>query len=68
MDFEYTGVITICDDDLEEMCYCVENGENFSVVFDDIMSGYDSCDYYNCGCIYDSVKKEINRRLAERRK
>ena len=68
MDFKYTATITIDDDDLERMCVRMESGETFNIVFYDVMAGYDDCDYYNCDYIYDDVKKEINRRLAERRK
>ena len=68
MDFEYTAVIIIDDDDLEIMCNRIENGESFDEAFDNVMASYDDCDYYNCGYIEKDVKKEVKRRLTERRK
>lgn len=68
MDFEYTAIITIDDDDLETICNRIENGENFDEAFDNVMASYDDCDYYNTFYIEADVKKEVEHRLAERRK
>ena len=65
MDFEYTSYISITSSDLRQMYLRVKRGENFDIVFDDIMSGYDDEDYYNSGFIMEDVRKEINRRLKQ---
>lgn len=68
MDFEYTSIIRIENDDLERICNRIENGRTFDEAFDSVMAGYDDCDYYNCDYIRDDVEKEVKRRLIKRRK
>ena len=65
MDFEYTSYIYIESSDLRQMYLRVKRGENFNIVFDDIMSGYDDEDFYNRGFIIEDVREEINRRLKQ---
>lgn len=67
MEFEYTAEIYICPQDLEQMYKYVKNGGDFANIFEDIMSGYDDCEYYNCSYIYEDVKAEIYRRLNQRK-
>lgn len=65
MDFEFTSYIYIESQDLRQMYLRVKKGEKFLAVFNDIMSGYDDCDYYNSMFIAEDVEKEINRRLKQ---
>lgn len=65
MEFEYGSIITINERDMVTMCNDVKNGKDFADAFDDVMSGYDSCDYYHMGDIYFDVEEEIKRRIRE---
>ena len=68
MIFEYTSYINIAECDMEEICNGAKDGEDFSDVFDEVLCGYDDCDYYHIGDIYDDVEKEIKRRIKESEK
>lgn len=65
MEFEYTASIWIEPQDLRKMYKRVKNGEKFSDVFDEIMAGYDDCDYYACDYVKDQVHEEIQRRINQ---
>lgn len=65
MDFAYTSYIYIDSSDLRQMYLRVKHGEDFDTVFNDIMSGYDDADFYNCDFIIEDVREEINRRLKQ---
>ena len=65
MEFEYTASIWIEPEGLRKMYKCVKAGENFDVVFNDVMAAYDDCDYYACEYVKDSVHEEILRRLNQ---
>jgi hypothetical protein len=65
MIFEYTSIINIAECDMDEICDDVKDGRDFADAFEDVMSGYDSCDYYHMGDIYESVEKEIKRRIKK---
>lgn len=65
MEFKYTSSIIIDDDDMDRICNEVKNGRDFNDAFEYVISGYDDCDYYHMGDIYDDVKKEIERRIKE---
>lgn len=65
MEFEYTSSIYISSEDLRKMYLRVKNGEDFEVVFADIMTSYDDEDYYHAYDIIEQVETEINRRLAQ---
>lgn len=65
MIFEYTSYINIAECDMDEICDGVKNGEDFSDVFDEVLCGYDDCDYYHMQDIYDDVEKEIERRIKK---
>ena len=65
MEFEYTSSIYVTSEDLRKMYLYVKRGGDFDIIFDDIMCGYDDYDYYHAGDIYDQVKSEIERRLAQ---
>lgn len=64
MEFEYTSIIYIYEEDLEEMAERVKQGGDFNDVYYNVMAGYDDCDYYNCNLVMDKVRKEIERRLG----
>lgn len=68
MIFEYTSKINIDECDMDRICNDVKNGRDFCDAFDDALSGYDDCDYYHMGDIYDDVKEEIERRIKESEK
>lgn len=68
MIFEYTSYINIAECDMDEICNDVKDGRDFADAFEDVMSGYDDCDYYHMGDIYESVEKEIERRIKESEK
>ena len=68
MIFEYTSYINIAECDMEEICNGVKDGEDFSDVFDEVLCGYDDCDYYHMQDIYDDVEKEIERRIKKSEK
>ena len=68
MEFKYTSSITIDEYDMDRICNDVKGGRDFSDAFDDVVSGYDDCDYYHMSDIYDSVKEEIERRIKESEK
>ena len=68
MEFEYTSSIIIDEYNMNKICNDVKNGCDFGDAFDDALSSYDDCDYYHMGDIYDSVKKEIERRIKESKK
>lgn len=68
MIFEYTSMIDIDERDMNRICEEVKSGKDFCDAFDDVMSGYDDCDYYHMGDIYDSVEEEIKRRIKESEK
>lgn len=68
MIFEYTSYINIAECDMDEICDGVKNGEDFGDVFDEVLCGYDDCDYYHMGDIYDDVEKEIERRIKKSEK
>lgn len=65
MEFKYTTTISIGESDLETMCELVKEGEDFGEVFEDTMSGYDDCDYYASGFVFDQVKEEVERRVKK---
>ena len=65
MIFEYTSYVNIAECDMDEICDDVKDGRDFADAFEDVMSGYDSCDYYHMGDIYESVEKEIERRIKK---
>lgn len=65
MIFEYTSYINIAECDMDEICDGVKNGEDFCDVFDEVLCGYDDCDYYHMQDIYDDVEKEIERRIKK---
>ena len=68
MIFKYTSYINIAECDMDEICNGVKDGEDFCDVFDEILCGYDDCDYYHMSDIYDDVEKEIKRRIKESEK
>lgn len=68
MIFEYTSYINIAECDMDEICNDVKNGRDFADAFDDALCGYDDCDYYHMGDIYDDVEKEIERRIRKSEK
>jgi len=68
MIFEYTSYVNIAECDMDEICDNVKDGRDFADSFEDVMSGYDSCDYYHMGDIYENVEKEIERRIKESKK
>ena len=68
MEFEYTSIIIIDENDMNRIYDDVKNGRDFGDAFDDVVSKYDDCDYYHMGDIYDSVEKEIERRIKESEK
>lgn len=68
MIFKYTSYINVAECDMDEICNDVKNGRDFADAFEDVMSGYDSCDYYHSDDIYESVEKEIERRIKESEK
>ena len=65
MIFEYTSYINIAECDMDEIYNGVKNGEDFCDVFDEVLCGYDDCDYYHMQDIYDDVEKEIERRIKK---
>lgn len=65
MIFEYTSIVNIAECDMDEICNDVKDGRDFADAFEDVMSGYDGCDYYHMGDIYESVEKEIERRIKK---
>lgn len=65
MEFTYTSTIIIDDDDMNRICNEVKGGRDFNDAFEYVISGYDDCDYYHMGDIYDDVKEEIERRIKE---
>lgn len=68
MIFEYTSYVNIAECDMDEICDDVKDGRDFADAFDDIMCGYDDCDYYHMQDIYDDVEKEIERRIKKSEK
>ena len=64
MEFEYTAIIYIIEEDLEDMVNRVKRGENFDDFYYDIMASYDDYAYYNCDLIKDKVQAEIKRRIG----
>lgn len=68
MIFEYTSMIYIAECDMDKMCNDIKNGRDFDDAFEDVISGYEDCDYYHRGDIYESVEKEIERRIKESEK
>ena len=68
MIFEYTSYINIAECDMDEICNDVKDGRDFADAFEDVMIGYDDCDYSHMGDIYESVEKEIERRIKESEK
>ena len=60
MIFEYTSTIDIDEYDMDKICNDVKDGRDFADAFDDALSGYDDCDYYHMGDIYESVEKKLN--------
>lgn len=68
MIFEYTSYVNIAECDMDEICDDVKDGRDFTDAFDDIMCGYDDCDYYHMQDIYDDVEKEIERRIKKSEK
>jgi len=64
MEFEYTSIIYILEEDLEDMVNRVKQGEKFNNFYYDIMASYDDRDYYNCDLIKDKVQTEIERRIG----
>lgn len=65
MIFEYTSYINIAECDMNDICDDVKDGRDFADAFEDVMSGYDDCDYYHIDDIYESVEKEIERRIKK---
>lgn len=65
MIFEYTSSVTIDEYDMNKICNDVKSGRDFGDALDDALSSYDDCDYYHIGDIYESVEKEIERRIKE---
>lgn len=63
--FEYTSYINIAECDMDEICDDVKDGRDFADAFEDVMCGYDDCDYYHMQDIYDDVEKEIERRIKK---
>ena len=68
MIFEYTSYINIAECDMDEICEGVKDGGDFCDVFDEVLCGYDDCDYYHMQDIYDDVEKEIERRIKKSEK
>lgn len=68
MIFEYTSYINIAECDMDEICNDVKDGRDFADAFDDALCGYDDCDYYHMGDIYESVEKEIKHRIRKSEK
>ena len=68
MEFKYTSIIIIDENDMDRIYNDVKSGRDFGDAFDDVVSGYDDCDYYHMGDIYDDVEKEIERRIKESEK
>lgn len=64
MDFEYTveGVISISEDELNEMAEQVKNRIPIEVVVDSYIVGLDDCDYYNAFAFEDKIINEVRRR------
>lgn len=65
MEFEYTTTIFIEESDLETMCKLVRKGEDFCDVFENIISGYDDCDYYASNLVFNQVKEEVEKRIKK---
>lgn len=63
MEFEYTTSLFIDETDLETMCEHVKKGEDFTDIFDMIISYYDDEIYYASGNVYDQVKEEVEKRI-----
>lgn len=66
MEFEFTDTINIPENDLNEMVWRVERGEEFCHVYYDIMAGYEDYDYCAAPLIKDQVEKEINQRIKQK--
>lgn len=64
MEFEYTAIIYIIEEDLEDMVNRVKRGEKFDDFYYGIMASYDDCAYYNCDLIKGKVQAEIERRIG----
>lgn len=63
MEFEFTGSLFIEENDLEKMCELCRKGYTPRKAFNEVVNGWDNCDYAMAGLIEDDVIKELENRL-----
>ena len=64
MDFEFRSSIYISEEDLEELAQAVREGQSFDDAYDELVCGWDDCDYGCSGYIAEAVEAEVLRRVG----
>lgn len=65
MNFEFHGVFWIYEDDLKQMVSLVKNtGCSVADAINNVVSGWDDCDFYTFGLVEEQVTAEIEKRLT----
>ena len=65
MEFTYTNLIFIEEDDIKEMCSLVKKGVRIATAIDEVMAHYDDETYYSYYNIVEDLIKEIEKRIKE---
>lgn len=68
MNFKYSGIFTISNNDIEEMCKKNRKGLSIDNAIMRVAEGWGDIDYYTfCGCedIYNQIENEVKKRCKK---